>query len=148
MLYEKKDYCKPDSLVFCVPDATGEWKPLTKQLAQSVLESQISGMGLNPAKYRFHGFRHGSIQAACLVEPNLQLARLQSDHVSDAINVYTALPGHRRFGVAAKLTQQLQCFSQRSQPTQCQKSQYLTNKYEYLTNVDVYGRLYQGSTIS
>ena len=101
------DNCAGDSLVFAVPGAGERWVPLTKTVAAAMLEQQISGMGLDPAKYRFHGFRHGSLQAAVLVEPSLEIIRVQSDHLSDAIHAYTSLPGHKRFGVSTSLLARL-----------------------------------------
>ena len=95
--------CGPDQLVFQVPDGAGGWKPLTKAVAGKVLGSQIASMGLDPAYYRFHAFRHGSLNEAVAAEPSLELIRVQSDHLSDAIHAYTALPGSRRFGVSKKI---------------------------------------------
>ena len=89
-------------LVFTIPSA-GRWVPLTKPVAQKILGGQIPGMGLDESQYRFHSFRHGALQEAVLVEPSLELVRLQSVHVSDAIYAYTALPGSRRFCVSQKV---------------------------------------------
>ena len=106
-----KTACSPQDLVFLIPRLVGVhcyWDPLTKPAAQKVLESQISQMGLDPSSYRFHSFRHGSLQEAVLVEPSLELVRLQSDHVSTAVHAYTNLPGSRRFGVSKKVGSALQ----------------------------------------
>ena len=85
----------------------GAWAPLLKHTAVQVLDSQITAMGLNPAFYRYHAFRFGALQESVLAEPSLELIRLQSDHVSDAIHGYTHLLGFRRFMVSQKVGERL-----------------------------------------
>ena len=80
------------------------WGPLLKHTVVKVLDAQITAMGLAPGKYRCHSFRFGSLQEAIQVEPSLELVRLQSDHVSDAVHGYmTSMPGYKRFAVAQRV---------------------------------------------
>ena len=77
-----------------------KWKPLLRHMVVGVLREQISRMGLNPDNFSPHSFRTGSLQECLLADPSLQMVRLQSDHVSDAINGYLGLPGSRRMGIS------------------------------------------------
>ena len=91
-----------DDLVFMV-NTGGCWEYLCKPLAQRLLEAQIVRMGLVPTDFRFHSFRFGSLQDAVLLEPSLEVIRLQSDHLSDAIHGYCGLPATRRFRVTQQM---------------------------------------------
>ena len=93
----------PDDLVFQVFTSKGVWEPLYKNVLVKVLEAQIRGMKLEPEMYRPHAFRHGGVQEALIWEPSLELIKLQSDHVSNAIHSYCNLPGYRRFRVSQKM---------------------------------------------
>ena len=92
----------PNDLVFQV-QRNGKWEPLIKSTLVKILEAQIGGMGLDVSKYRPHCFRHGGVQEAMLWEPNLELIKLQSGHISDAVFSYCNLPGYRRFRVTQKM---------------------------------------------
>ena len=62
---------------------------------------------LDPADYTLHGFRHGSIQSAMLVEDNMAMVALTSDHSSSAIEAYTRIPATSRMRVCAKVVRLL-----------------------------------------
>ena len=92
-------HCKDNDLVFLYKSGE-DWTLLLRHTVVGVLRDQISGMGLNPAKYSPHSFRFGSLQESLLADPSLNMVRLQSDHISDAINGYLALPGCRRMRIS------------------------------------------------
>ena len=98
--------CGPTDLVFAVPGHNG-WVPLLKHTVVKILKAQVKRMNLNPDEFGFHGIRHGAIHIAVIAEPSLELIRVQSDHVSDAIHAYTSLPGSRRFSAAHKVGQHM-----------------------------------------
>ena len=65
-------------------------------------------MGLDPASFTLHGYRHGGIQETLLAEGNLALCRLSSDHSSDAIQEYAFVPAERRLNISAKVNASLE----------------------------------------
>jgi integrase len=95
-----------DDLVFLIPVA-GQWRPLLKHRVVKIFKRQLRRMNLDPALYGFHSFRHGAIQAAVRSQPSLELIRLQSGHTSDAIMVYTAMPGASRMVTGALMLDEL-----------------------------------------
>jgi len=95
--------CGPNDQVFSIPDMQGGWIPLTKGPAGKHLESKIQKMGLNPKRYRWHGFRRGGIQHGSLVVPNLELLRLHGGWESECFRVYMDLPALSRFQVTQKM---------------------------------------------
>ena len=57
-----------------------------------ILKCQVARSGLDPDLFGFHGSRHGTLpqcdgalSLAVIAEPSLELTRVQSAHVSDAI---------------------------------------------------------------
>jgi hypothetical protein len=95
-----------NDLVFQVP-VDGTWRPLLKVQVMKILRRQLKRMNLDPTRYGFHSYRHGVIQAAVRCQPSLELVRLQSGHLSDAILVYTAMPGASRMITGALMLQDL-----------------------------------------
>jgi hypothetical protein len=89
-------------LVLQIPVA-GVWRPLCKQTVVSVLRMQLEKLGLDPSSYSFHSFRHGSIQTAVRAQPSIELVKLQSGHMSDAVTIYTQMPGASRMVTGAKM---------------------------------------------
>lgn len=92
------------SLVFEVP-VGHHWEPLTRYKVDCLLTCQIEAAGLQPSNYKFHSFRRGGIQLAVTLEPRLHLIRLQTDHSSQAFEVYTSLPPWSRFNLVEQMLQ-------------------------------------------
>jgi len=99
--------CGSDDPVFNIPDMKGGWEPLTKVSAGKHLESKIMEMGLNPKKYRWHGFRRGGIQHGSMVVSNLELLRIHGGWESECFRVYMDLPATSRFQVTQKMLDSL-----------------------------------------
>ena len=95
--------CKKDDLVFRIPDIHGVWQPLVKYQYLDWFKMRVEQMGLPADKYHLHGFRRGAIQETVLVEPNLEVVKVNSNHLSLAVTAYTNLPAHRRFHVNKKV---------------------------------------------
>jgi hypothetical protein len=74
----------------------------------NVMRMQLAKLGLDASSYSFHSFRHGSIQTAVLAQPSLELVKLQSGHMSDAVMVYTQMPGAARMVTGAKMLQRME----------------------------------------
>jgi hypothetical protein len=98
--------CLAGDFVFSVPK-DGQMVHLLKDPVVKIFRQQLGRMGLDPSKYGFHSFRHGGIQAAVRCQPSLELVRLQSGHRSNAIHVYTAMPGASRMVTGAKMLAEL-----------------------------------------
>ena len=60
-------------------------------------------MGLRKECYLLHSFRHGGVALAMAEEPNLQQIRLQSNHLSDAVYIYSQLEVGRRKTVSSAM---------------------------------------------
>jgi hypothetical protein len=102
-----RHHCDPEDLIFLVKSNADTWVPLTKNTVLDVLRAQIATMKQDPRQYAFHSFRRGAIQAAVRVQPSLELIRLQSGHVSDAVHVYTQMPGASRMVTAIRMLDDL-----------------------------------------
>ena len=87
---------KEDDSVFMIPDDAGGWKILVKYNFESWFKSRMAQMSPNPDAYFLHAFRHGSIALALAVEQNVTLVKLQSNHLSDCIFVYSQVDVDRR----------------------------------------------------
>jgi hypothetical protein len=98
--------CGDNDFVFMVPSGD-TWVPLLKAPAVAIFKAQLDRMKLQSKLYGFHSFRHSGIQAAVRVQPSLELVRLQSGHLSDAIYVYTAMPGASRMVTGSKVLEEL-----------------------------------------
>ena len=96
-----------DDVLLQVP-VNGVWRPLCKDTVVKVMRMQLVRMGLNPDEYAFHSFRRGGIQEAVRAQPSLELVRLQSGHVSDAIHAYSAMPGEARMVTVALMLESLE----------------------------------------
>ena len=91
-----------------MPSKSGNsWIALEKQEFERFFKKRLVAARLDPASYTLHGFRHGSIQTAMLVENNMAMVALTSDHSSDAINAYTGIPAVNRMRVSAKMVRLL-----------------------------------------
>ena len=89
--------------VFQLPTPNGGWSILTKQTVNKWFKGRIRAMGLDDEKYMLHAFRHGAIALALSEEPNLAMVKLQSDHLSDSVWVYSQVDVNRRLSVASKM---------------------------------------------
>ena len=99
--------CTPNSPVFRLPAAGGGWTPMIKSDFEKFFKSRIGQMGLNQSQYSLHGFRHGGIQECLLSEGNMGLCQVTSDHMSDAILVYSQVPADRRMRISAQINTSL-----------------------------------------
>jgi hypothetical protein len=95
-----------NDLILQIP-VNGVWRPLCKDTVIKIMRAQLVKFGLDPSDYSFHSFRRGSIQTAVRAEPSLELIKLQSGHVSDAVHIYTQMPGSSRMATAAKMMEQM-----------------------------------------
>ena len=69
---------------------------------------RLGNMGLNPALYTLHSLRHAGIQEHLMVEGNLALCKLSSDHSSDAILEYSHVPVDRHLQISTKVNNSLE----------------------------------------
>ena len=100
--------CHANTPVFRVPSKSGNsWVALEKHEFDRFFKKRLDAARLNPDDFTLHGFRHGSIQTAMLVEDNMAMVALTSDHSSDAINAYTGIPAVNRMRVSAKMVRLL-----------------------------------------
>ena len=88
---------------------------------------RINNMGLDASLYTLHGFRHAGIQEHLMVEGNLALCKLSSDHSSDAIFEYSHVPVDRRLKISTKVNNSLEAAiahgsTRSSTPLDCQDS--------------------------
>ena len=98
--------CGPNDIVLQIP-VNGIWRPLCKDTVIKVLRMQLSKMGYNPDEFAFHSFRHGGVQEAVRAQPSLELVKLQSGHVSDAVHSYTNMSGETRMVTVEKMLESL-----------------------------------------
>ena len=89
--------------VCMLPSESGAWTVMVKYQFLSWFQTRISQMGLRKECYLLHSFRHGGVALAMSEEPNLQLIRLQSNHLSNAVHVYSQLEVGRRLTVASAM---------------------------------------------
>ena len=100
--------CRANTPVFRIPSKnSGSLVALEKKDFEKFFKKRISAAGLDPSDYTLHGFRHGSIQTAMLVEDNMAMVALTSDHSSNAIEAYTRIPATSRMRVCAKVVRLL-----------------------------------------
>ena len=90
-----------DSTVSQLPDGSSvkfeyEWFKL-----------RIDQIGLDSVKYFLHGLRHGNLHEAMITDPSLQLVKVSSNHLSEAILAYSEIPPNRRFQVTKKISDSL-----------------------------------------
>ena len=97
--------------VFQMPTKTGGWTLLTKPTVNKWFKGRISAMGLSPERYMLHGFRHGAVSLALVAEPNINLVKIQSDHLSDAIWSYAQVAVDKRLSVASRMVDALDDFN-------------------------------------
>ena len=57
-----------------------------------------------------HAFRHGAIALALSEEPNIAMIKLQSNHLSESVWVYSQVEASRRLSVASKMIDALDRF--------------------------------------
>ena len=98
--------CSPNDIVLQIP-VNGVWRPLCKATVIKVMRMQLSKMGYNPDDFAFHSFRHGGVQEAVRAQPSLELVKLQSGHVSDAVHTYTNMSGETRMVTVEKMLESL-----------------------------------------
>ena len=102
-----RENCGPGTPVFRLPNSTGGWAVMTKADYIPFFRARLRQMGLDESLYSLHGFRHGAIQECMLVEKNMGLVKLTSDHASDAILAYSQVPPERRMDISAKINANL-----------------------------------------
>ena len=93
----------PDDHVLQLPRADGTWRPLVKYEFNRWFRARVEDMGLDPARFLVHGFRHGSIALAMLKQNNVTLIRLHSNHISEAIFCYSNVDPAKRTAVSAAM---------------------------------------------
>ena len=74
---------------------------------ESFFKKRLAKMGLDPTNFGLHGFRHGGLQETMLVEENMGLVAITSDHTSNAILAYSMVPPERRMRISAKVSRNL-----------------------------------------
>ena len=100
--------CRANTPVFRIPSKSGKsLVALQKKDFEKFFKRRLVAANLDPDAYTLHGFRHGSIQTAMLLEDNMAMVALTSDHSSDAINAYTQIPATSRMRVCAKMVRHL-----------------------------------------
>jgi hypothetical protein len=102
--------CADNDLMLQIP-VNLVWHPLCKDTVVVIMQSQLRKLGLDPDRYSCHSFRHRSIQTAVLVQPALELVKLQSGHLSNAVHLYTQMPGSARMVTTTKMLEQMDAFS-------------------------------------
>ena len=102
-----KHRCYGNRPIFQVPDGDGAFKVIMRHKFDKWFGMRLGNMGLNPALYTLHGFRHAVIQEHLMVEDNLALCKLSSDHRSDAILEYSHVPVDRRLQISTKINNSL-----------------------------------------
>ena len=70
---------------------------------RSWLVHRFTEMGVDPKTHLIHGFKHGGINLALRLEPNLQMVKITTNHLSDAVFSYSHLPAEDRFQVSEKM---------------------------------------------
>ena len=93
--------------VFQIPTSAGGWTLLTKPTVNTWFRGRIEAMGLDPRRYLLHGFRHGAISLALVEEPNINMIKIQSDHLSESVWSYAQVDVNRRLSVASKMVDAL-----------------------------------------
>ena len=93
--------------VFQIPTRAGGWSLLTKPTVNKWFRGRIEAMGLPRDRYLLHGFRHGAVSLALVEEPNLNMVKIQSDHLSDSVWSYAQVDVNRRLSVASKMVDAL-----------------------------------------
>ena len=96
-----------DDHVFMIPDGSGGWKNMVKYNFEKWFKGRMGQMTERPEAYFLHGFRHGSIALALAVEQNVTMVKLQSNHLSDCIWVYSQVDMARRKVVAGAMVDAL-----------------------------------------
>ena len=99
----RQGLARPDDLVFVIPRGDGVWAPLVKYQFNRWFRGRLDQMGLDSTRFFVHGFRHGSIALAMLHQGDVTLIRLHSNHISDAIYVYSNIDPVRRTAVSAAM---------------------------------------------
>ena len=94
---------QPTDHVCMLPSESGRWNILVKYQFLQWFQARISQMGLRKELYLLHSFHHGGVALAMAEEPNLQQIRLQSNHLSDAVYIYSQLEVGRRMTVATAM---------------------------------------------
>ena len=96
--------------VFQLPTPGGGWAILTKSTVNKWFKGRIRAMGLPDERYMLHAFRHGAIALALSEEPNIAMIKLQSNHLSESVWVYSQVDVSRRLSVASKMVDALDRF--------------------------------------
>ena len=96
--------------VFQLPVMGGGWSVLTKPTVNRWFKGRIKAMGLPEDRYMLHAFRHGAIALALAEEPNIAMIKLQSNHLSESVWVYSQVDVSRRLSVASKMVDALDGF--------------------------------------
>ena len=101
------EYMHPSNPVFMIPTPAGSFIPLQKAEYLAWFRARLTAMDLVAADYGIHSYRHGGIQEALLQEQNRAMVQLASDHSSEAIMGYCAIPTDRRMYLSARVNRSL-----------------------------------------
>ena len=101
------EYMVEENPVFMIPTPSGRFVPLKKSEYVNWLKARLTEMHLVASDYGMHSFRHGGIQQALIHEPNRALVQIASDHSSEAIMGYCAIPADRHMFLSAKVNRSL-----------------------------------------
>ncbi len=97
---------RPSSPAFVIRHGSGV-RPVTYSQFQSFLKSQVSRLGLDPARFSSHSFRRGGANWAFRSRVPTELLKQQGDWRSDAYLVYLEFSLEQRQSVAAAMIAQL-----------------------------------------
>ena len=104
----------PDTPVFQLPTAGGNWTPLIKADFEKWVYSRLEAAGIDSSSFTLHSFRRGGIQELLFAEQNKALCQVVSDHTSEAFQVYCNVPAARRLNISRQINQNLSAASSSS----------------------------------
>ena len=81
----------------------GVYQPLNRQLADSVLKSAITALGLDASNYGWSSFRRGGATSGFLATGDVEALREHGDWKSNAYTRYLALPASKRTHIVSAL---------------------------------------------
>ena len=82
-------------------------RPILRRPYEMWFNHRLSEMGENTDNYTLHAWRHGGIHQTLMSEHNLALAKMTSDHSSDAILEYSNVSADRRLTISQKINRNL-----------------------------------------
>ena len=103
------DNISDDVPLFQARDFKGQLRPILRRPFEQWFNMRLREMGEDNGLYTLHAWRHGGIQQTLLSENNMALCKLTSDHTSDVILEYSAVPADRRLIISQKINRNLSC---------------------------------------